>query len=89
MSRSVKKGPFVNEKLLLKVKNNKKNKIIKTHSRESFILPEFVGHKIAVYNGKKYIVVSISEDMVTHKLGEFSSTRTFHGHSKEDKRNKK
>jgi small subunit ribosomal protein S19 len=92
MTRSIKKGPFCDENLLSKImKQNKsqKKKVIKTRSRKSTILPEFIGHKIAVYNGKEYILSSITEDMVGHKLSEFSSTRTFRGHSKEDKKNQK
>ncbi|WP_225696099.1 30S ribosomal protein S19 [Candidatus Phytoplasma sp. AldY-WA1] len=89
MTRSIKKGPFCDESLLLKVmkqKQNKTEKAIKTRSRRSVILPIFVGHKIDVYNGKEYISCSITEDMVNHKLGEFSRTRTFRGHAKGDKK---
>ena len=84
MSRSVKKGPFVQEKLLLKVSlMNEQNdkKVIKTWSRASTILPEFVGHTFAVHNGNKFIPVYVTENMVGHKLGEFSPTRIFKGHS--------
>lgn len=84
MSRSVKKGPYVNEKLLKKVvkMNEKKEKIvIKTWSRASTIFPDFVGHTFAVHNGKKHIPVYVTEDMVGHKLGEFAPTRTFKGHA--------
>ncbi|QTX02781.1 30S ribosomal protein S19 [Candidatus Phytoplasma luffae] len=92
MVRSIKKGPFCDEHLLLKI--NKQNeskikKVIQTRSRRSVILPEFIGHKIAVYNGKEYIITSVTEDMVGHKLGEFSPTRTFRGHAKGDKKNQK
>lgn len=81
MSRSLKKGPYVDEKLLKKVKalgNDKK--IIKTWARSSAISPEMVGHTFAVHNGKDHISVFVSEDMVGHKLGEFSLTRKFRGH---------
>lgn len=88
MSRSIKKGPFVDAKLLAKVEKqiqaNKKD-IIKTWSRRSTIFPEFVGFTFAVHNGKKFINVFVSESMVGHKLGEFASTRTFKGHSKKGK----
>ncbi len=84
MGRSVKKGPFVDTHLEIKVeamnKSNEK-KVIKTWSRRSTILPEFVGHTLACHNGKKFIPVYITENMVGHKLGEFSPTRTFKGHS--------
>ena len=84
MSRSVKKGPYVNEKLFKKVvkMNEKKEKVvIKTWSRASTIFPDFVGHTFAVHNGKKHIPVYVTEDMVGHKLGEFAPTRTFKGHA--------
>lgn len=84
MARSLKKGPFVDRKLLKKIEElNRTNqkKIIKTWSRRSTIVPAMVGHTIAVHNGKKFIPVYITEQMVGHKLGEFSPTRTFHGHS--------
>ena len=84
MSRSIKKGPFVDSKLIKKIekmnKNGKKN-VIKTWSRRSMITPEFVGHTFAVHNGNKFIPVFINESMVGHKLGEFSPTRTFRLHS--------
>ena len=83
MGRSIKKGPFIDLKLLAKVeKLNKANtkKVIKTWARRSTIPPEFVGHTLAVHNGKKFIPVFITENMVGHKLGEFSPTRTFRGH---------
>ena len=85
MPRSVKKGPFVDEKLLKKVeaaKDSGKRVVIKTWSRRSTILPEFVGVTFAVHNGKKFIPVYVSENMVGHKLGEFSPTRTYRGHGK-------
>lgn len=84
MSRSLKKGPFVEEKLYNRIvaMNEANNKqIIKTWSRASTIYPEFVGHTIAVHNGKSHISVFITEDMVGHKLGEFAPTRTFRGHA--------
>jgi small subunit ribosomal protein S19 len=84
MSRSVKKGPFVDPKLLKKIQElNAKNekKVIKTWSRASTIFPEFVGHTIAVHDGRKHVPVYCTEDMVGHKLGEFAPTRTFKGHS--------
>lgn len=84
MSRSLKKGPFCDEYLLKKVEAlNKANKkeVIKTWSRRSTIFPAFVEHTFAVYNGREFITVYITEDMVGHKLGEFSPTRTFKGHS--------
>jgi|TARA_B100000925_G_scaffold287144_1_gene265943 small subunit ribosomal protein S19 len=84
LSRSIKKGPFVDSKLIKKIekmnKNGKKN-VIKTWSRRSMITPEFVGHTFAVHNGNKFIPVFINENMVGHKLGEFSPTRTFRLHS--------
>ncbi|MFZ5926289.1 MAG: 30S ribosomal protein S19 [Acidobacteriota bacterium] len=92
MSRSLKKGPFTDGHLIEKVAAlNQKNekKVVRTWSRRSTILPEFVGHTLAVHNGKKFIPVYITENMVGHKLGEFSPTRTFKGHaSKGDKAGK-
>lgn len=90
MSRSVKKGPFADNHLVDKmVAMNSKNekKVVRTWSRRSTILPEFIGHTIAVHNGKKFIPVYVTENMVGHKLGEFSPTRTFKGHAnKSDKK---
>lgn len=83
MSRSLKKGPFIDDHLMKKVDaQNEKNekKVIKTWSRRSTIAPDFIGHTIAVHNGKKFIPVYVTENMVGHKLGEFSPTRTFKGH---------
>ncbi len=83
MSRSVKKGPFVQAALLVKVRAlNAKNekRVIRTWSRASTILPEMVGHTIAVHNGRQHVPVYLTEDMVGHKLGEFAPTRTFKGH---------
>ena len=89
MARSVKKGPFYDEHLMRKVeKLNEQNKkqVIKTWSRRSTVMPEFVGHTFAVHNGKKFVPVFVTEAMVGHKLGEFSPTRTFRGHK--DKKEK-
>jgi small subunit ribosomal protein S19 len=83
MSRSVKKGPFVQESLLLKVQvlnSRNEKKVVKTWSRASTILPEFVGHTFAVHNGNKFVPVYVTENMVGHKLGEFAPTRLFRGH---------
>ncbi|WP_075579430.1 MULTISPECIES: 30S ribosomal protein S19 [Acidaminococcus] len=83
MSRSVKKGPYVQESLLKKVEAlnaAQEKKVIKTWSRSSTILPEFLGHTIAVHDGRKHVPVYITEDMVGHKLGEFAPTRLFKGH---------
>jgi small subunit ribosomal protein S19 len=93
MARSLKKGPFVYYKLQRKVdEQNETNrkKVIKTWSRSSMITPEFVGHTFAVHNGKQFIPVYVTENMVGHKLGEFSPSRTFRGHAgtKADKRRK-
>ena len=84
MSRSVKKGPFVQPVLLKRVQELNKTgekKILKTWSRSSTIFPEFVGHTIAVHNGKNHVPVFVTDDMVGHKLGEFAPTRTFRGHA--------
>ncbi len=83
MARSQKKGPFVDEKLFKKVMNLKassSNAPIRTWSRRCTIVPEFVGHKFEVHNGRAFLSVFVTEDMVGHKLGEFSATRTFRGH---------
>ena len=89
MSRSLKKGPFVDEYLLKKVdaldKAGKKE-VIKTWSRRSTIFPQFIEHTFAVYNGREHIPVFVTEDMIGHKLGEFAPTRTFKGHSGDDKK---
>ena len=88
MSRSVKKGPFVQERLLQRVvtMNDKgEKKVLKTWSRASTIFPQFVGHTIAVYDGRKHVPVYVTEDMVGHKLGEFAPTRTYRGHAGSDK----
>jgi len=89
LARSVKKGPFVQEKLLKKIEalnaaNEKK--VIRTWSRASTILPDFITHTIAVHDGRKHVPVYITEDMVGHKLGEFAPTRTFKGHAGEERK---
>lgn len=89
MSRSVKKGPFVAFSLVKKINamnEANENKIVKTWSRASTILPSFVGHTIAIHDGRKHVPVYVTEDMVGHKLGEFVATRTFRGHKKTEKK---
>jgi small subunit ribosomal protein S19 len=89
MSRAIWKGPFVEPGLLAKVekmKNTSNKQPIKTWSRKSTIIPDFVGLSFLIYNGKKFIPIKISEEMVGHKLGEFSPTRTFNGHTPADKK---
>lgn len=84
MSRSLKKGPFIDyklEKRIIQMNESNKKSVIKTWSRASMISPDFVGHTIAVHNGNKFIPVYITENMVGHKLGEFAPTRTFRGHA--------
>ena len=84
MSRSLKKGPFVEQKLYDRISamnDRNEKKVIKTWSRASTIFPEFVGHTIAVHDGRKHVPVYVTEDMVGHRLGEFAPTRTFKGHS--------
>ena len=84
MARSIKKGPFIDEHLLKKTviaSQTDDKKVIKTWSRRSTIVPEMIGLTLAVHNGKKFIPVYVSENMIGHKLGEFAPTRTFHGHS--------
>ncbi len=91
MARSIKKGPFIDGHVLKKVEAMEasgEKRIIRTWSRRSTITPEMVGHTFAVHNGRKFIPVYISENMVGHKLGEFSPTRTFHGHSGDRKSDK-
>ena len=91
MARSIKKGPFIDGHLLKKVEameSSGEKRIIRTWSRRSTITPEMVGHTFAVHNGRKFIPVYVSENMVGHKLGEFSPTRTFHGHSGDRKAEK-
>jgi len=92
VSRSIKKGPFVDDHLLKKVlqaRESGSRKVIKTWSRRSVVLPEFVGLTFAVHNGKKFVPVYCTEEMVGHKLGEFSPTRTFFGHAADRKAQKK
>ena len=92
MSRSIKKGPFVLKGLLKKIEDmNDKNekKVFKTWSRASTIFPQFVGHTVAVHDGRKHVPVYVTEDMVGHKLGEFAPTRTYRGHGKNEKSSKK
>ena len=89
MPRSLKKGPFVDdhlEKKILNAKQTNDRRLIKTWSRRSVILPDFVGVNIAVHNGNKFIPVFITEEMVGYKLGEFAPTRTYRGHAKSDRR---
>lgn len=89
MTRSLKKGPYIDQKLLAKIEKQKTDNdtsVIKTWARRSQISPEFVGHKLGVHNGKFFIEVYIMEGMVGHRLGEFSPTRTFRGHGKVTKR---
>ncbi|MDO4565046.1 MAG: 30S ribosomal protein S19 [Clostridia bacterium] len=88
MSRSVKKGPFVSERLYARVNamnESGKKTVVKTWSRASTIFPEFVGHTIAVHDGRKHVPVYITDEMVGHKLGEFAPTRTFRGHRGSEK----
>ncbi|MBO1005410.1 30S ribosomal protein S19 [Pseudogracilibacillus auburnensis] len=92
MGRSLKKGPFVDEHLMNKVEKlneDDKKRVVKTWSRRSTIFPNFVGHTIAVYDGRKHVPVYISEDMVGHKLGEFAPTRTYRGHGTDDRKTKR
>lgn len=91
MSRSLKKGPFVDESLMKKVMavaddSNKSSKVIKTWSRRSTITPEFIGLTFAVHNGKKFIPVYVTDNMIGHKLGEFSMTRNYSGHGSDKKK---
>jgi len=89
MGRSLRKGPYVDQKLLFKIdqmEKDGKKKVLKTWSRRSMITPEFIGHTLAVHNGNKFIPVFINENMVGHKLGEFSPTRTFRMHSGDRKK---
>ena len=91
MARSLKKGPFVDRHLEKKIEvlnRDSRKAVVKTWSRRSMITPDFIGHTFAVHNGRKFIPVFVTEHMVGHKLGEFSATRTFHGHSA-DKKGKK
>jgi len=92
MGRSLKKGPFVDGYLLKKVEDMSqasKKTVIKTWSRRSTIFPQFIGHTFAVYDGRKHVPVYVTEDMVGHKLGEFAPTRTYKGHSDDDKKTRR
>lgn len=89
MARSIKKGPFCDDYLVKKVetaRQTQSRQVIKTWSRRSTVLPDFVGLTFAVHNGKKFVPVYVTENMVGHKLGEFAATRTFHGHTPADKK---
>jgi small subunit ribosomal protein S19 len=89
MSRSVKKGPYVEARLLGRVQEmNKRSerKVVKTWSRASVVFPDFIGHTVAVYNGRKHVPVFVTENMVGHRFGEFAPTRTFRGHEKKTDR---
>ena len=91
MSRSLKKAPYVEEKLynrICEMNDKKEKKVLKTWSRASTIFPEFVGHTIAVHDGRKHVPVYVTEDMVGHKLGEFVATRTYRGHGKDEKKSR-
>ena len=91
MSRSIKKGPYVQEVLLKRVvamNEAGEKKVLKTWSRSSTIFPDFVGHTFAVHDGRKHVPVYVTEDMVGHKLGEFVATRTYKGHGKDEKKSK-
>ncbi len=92
MSRSLKKGPYVNPKLLRKVEklnDTKQRQVIRTWSRASTIFPQMVGHTIAVYDGRRHIPIYVTENMVGHKLGEFAPTRTFRGHVRAEKKGRR
>lgn len=92
MGRSLKKGPFADDHLLLKIdklNESDKKQVVKTWSRRSTIFPTFIGHTIAVYDGRKHVPVYVTEDMVGHKLGEFAPSRTFKGHGGDDRKTKR
>ena len=92
MARSIKKGPFVDDHLMKKVEaqdGSEKKQVIKTWSRRSTIFPNFIGHTLAVHDGRKHVPVYVTEDMVGHKLGEFAPTRTFKGHAADDKKTRR
>lgn len=91
MGRSLKKGPFIDDHLLKKVEamDTDNRRVIKTWSRRSTIFPQFIGHTIAVYDGRKHVPVFVSEDMVGHKLGEFAPTRTYRSHASDDKKTRR
>jgi small subunit ribosomal protein S19 len=92
MGRSLKKGPFVDDHLMVKVEKlneTESKQVIKTCSRRSTIFPQFIGHTIAVYDGRKHVPVYVTEDMVGHKLGEFAPTRAYKGHGNDDKKTRR
>lgn len=92
MGRSLKKGPFVDEHLMNKIEklNETEGKhVVKTWSRRSTIFPQFIGHTVAVYDGRKHVPVYVTEDMVGHKLGEFAPTRAYKGHGNDDKKTRR
>ncbi|MFD1414805.1 30S ribosomal protein S19 [Oceanobacillus jeddahense] len=92
MGRSLKKGPFADDHLMKKIEvlnTEDKKQVVKTWSRRSTIFPQFVGHTVAVYDGRKHVPVYITEDMVGHKLGEFAPTRTYRGHAGDDKKTRR
>jgi small subunit ribosomal protein S19 len=92
MPRSLKKGPFVDEHLLKKVEKQNEagtKNVIKTWSRRSMIIPDMLGHTLAVHDGRKHVPVFVSENMIGHKLGEFAPTRTFKGHVKDDRKSRR
>ncbi|MFZ3590850.1 30S ribosomal protein S19 [Bacillus sp. DJP31] len=92
MGRSLKKGPFVDDHLMVKVEKMTEaglKQVIKTWSRRSTIFPQFIGHTIAVYDGRKHVPVFVTEDMVGHKLGEFAPTRAYKGHDSDDKKTRR
>ena len=92
MSRSLKKGPYINPKLLRKVEDlnaSQKRQVIRTWSRASTIFPQMVGHTIAIHDGRRHVPIYITETMVGHKLGEFAPTRTFRGHVRAEKRGRR
>ncbi len=89
MARSLKKGPFVDDHLMKKVdamNREREKKVIKTRSRRPTVIPDMVGHTIAVHDGRKHVPVFVTESMIGHKLGEFAPTRTFRGHEKDDRK---
>ena len=91
MARSLKKGPFIDESLLKKIEALNaadKKEVVKTWSRRSTIFPSFIGHTIAVHDGRRHVPVYVTEDMVGHKLGEFVATRTYKGHGKDEKKSR-
>ena len=92
MGRSLKKGPFIDGHLLSKIEKLNESgskQVVKTWSRRSTIFPQFIGHTIAVYDGRKHVPVYVTEDMVGHKLGEFAPTRTYKGHGNDDKKTRR